>query len=62
MYYVRDQLDAQKTQQETYDNYDVRSFGLDRYRTEGMWDSMDRLDLSIKGLNDRRNYQASRLL
>ena len=56
-----DELTAEKAQIELYDDYDVRTFGLDRYRTEGMYDSIDRLDASLKMLMERRIYSASRL-
>ena len=56
-----DALTPEKEQIEAYEDYDGKSYGTDRYRTEAMYDSLDNLDRSLKLLVERRAYQTSRL-
>ena len=37
------------------DDREAQAFGYDRYRTEAMYDGIDRLDYSLHRLMDRRN-------
>ena len=60
-HFIADQLSPEKEYAERIEDYNARSFGMDRYRTEGQYDSLDRLDSSIKMLNDRRRSQAGAL-
>lgn len=58
---MNDMLTAEKEMIEMLDDRDSQAFGYDRYRTESMYDSLDRLDGSLQGLLDRRFDQASRI-
>ena len=44
----KDELTAEKERKEMMENYRARMFAMDRYRTESMYDSLDRLDASLK--------------
>ena len=57
----RDALTPEKETQELIDDRDSQAFGYDRYRTESLYDSLDRLDTSLHTLMDRRNQSTTRL-
>ena len=57
----KDALTPDKEMEEMYDDRNGQAFGYDRYRTESMYDSLDRLDMSLHTLMDRRNDQTGRL-
>ena len=51
-----DELTPKKLREEERDNYYAKLFGMDLYRTDSLYDSMDRLDKSLGMLQNRRNY------
>ena len=57
----KDALTPDKEVEEMYGDRDSQAYGYDRYRTESMYDSLDRLDMSLHNLMDRRNDQTGRL-
>ena len=54
-------LTTEKEVKEMAEDRDSQAFGYDLYRTEAMYDSLDRLDNSLKSLMERRNLQTNRL-
>ena len=56
-----DRLDRKRVIQEMIEDRDAQSFGYDRYRTESMYDSLNRLDESLHMLMRRRHSQTYRI-
>ena len=48
LHLLQDILTPEKEVKEVADDRDSQAFGYDRYRTESMYDSLDRLDFSLK--------------
>ena len=58
---IKDALTPERETQELIDDQDSQAFGYDRYRTDSLYDSLDRIDSSIHLLMDKRNEQTYRL-
>ena len=60
-YLMGDALTPDKVNKESRDDMQCRYYGMDRYRSESMYDAIDRCDNTIRKLEERRTTDANRL-